>query len=116
MTDSTASIRKDMIETSQPQADLAGAWRDASTDEMKRWPTLAMMQAHFTDARLTTRDGINYIYQVKETWTIAELQRDFDVTGFAAPFVVVRRKSDGKVGTLEFTHSPRVYFGFREDK
>ncbi len=42
------------------------------------------------------------------------LQRDFEVVGFAAPFVVVRRRSDGVKGTLEFTHNPRVYFGFRE--
>jgi hypothetical protein len=34
------------------------------------------------------------------------------VLSFAAAFVVVRRKSDGKLGSLEFTHHPRVYFGF----
>jgi hypothetical protein len=28
--------------------------------------------------------------------------------------VVVRRKLDGKTGTLEFTHHPRVYFSFEE--
>jgi hypothetical protein len=27
----------------------------------------------------------------------------------------VRRRSDGQVGTLEFTHHPRVYFGWRPD-
>jgi hypothetical protein len=48
-------------------------------------------------------------------WTAAELQRDFEVIGFAAPFVVVRRRLDGQFGTLEFTHQPRVYFGWRPD-
>ena len=48
-----------------------------------------------------------------QTWDTAQLQEDFIVVGFAAPFVVVRRKSDGQEGTLEFTHSPRVYFDFR---
>lgn len=48
-----------------------------------------------------------------QTWTTEQLQEDFAVEGFAAPFVVVRRKSDGVKGTLEFTHSPRVYFGFK---
>jgi hypothetical protein len=48
-------------------------------------------------------------------WTTEELQRDFEVLGFAAPFVVVRRRSDGQRGSLEFTHSPRVYFGWRPD-
>lgn len=48
-----------------------------------------------------------------ETWTTEELQRDFSVEGFSAPFVVVRRKSDGQRGTLEFSHQPRIYWGFR---
>jgi hypothetical protein len=48
-------------------------------------------------------------------WTTAELTEQFDVLGFAAPFVVVRRRSDGQMGSLEFTHSPRVYFGWRPD-
>lgn len=50
-----------------------------------------------------------------QTWTTQELTADFEVMGFAAPFVVVRRKADGVTGMLEFTHSPRVYFGWRED-
>jgi hypothetical protein len=47
-------------------------------------------------------------------WTTETLQRDFEVLGFAAPFVVVRRRADGVKGSLEFTHSPRVYFGWTE--
>jgi hypothetical protein len=35
--------------------------------------------------------------------------------GYAAPFVVVRRRSDGQRGSLEFSHQPRVYFGWRPD-
>lgn len=50
-----------------------------------------------------------------ETWTTEELQRDFTVEAFSAPFVVVRRKSDGVLGTLEFKHQPRVYFSFVPD-
>jgi hypothetical protein len=49
-----------------------------------------------------------------QVWDTQELQRDFDVTGFAAPFVVVTRKSDGKRGALEFQHSPRFYYDFQE--
>jgi hypothetical protein len=47
-----------------------------------------------------------------QTWTTEQLQADFEVTGFAAPFVVVRCKSDGAAGSLEFAHYPRVYFGW----
>jgi hypothetical protein len=52
----------------------------------------------------------------KQLWTPADLARDFTVDGFAAPFVIVTRKKDGKKGSLEFMHSPRVYFNWEEDK
>jgi hypothetical protein len=51
----------------------------------------------------------------KTTWTTEELQRDFDVLWFAAPYVMVVRKSDSVRGSLEFNGHPRVYFEFRED-
>lgn len=35
-----------------------------------------------------------------QVWSTDELQRDFDVTGFLAPFVVVRRRSDDAKGSL----------------
>ena len=49
-----------------------------------------------------------------EVWNTSELQRDFEVQGFSAPFVVVKRRSDGKRGSLEFQHSPRYYHSFAE--
>ena len=49
----------------------------------------------------------------ERTWTTEELERDFEVVQFLAPYVVVRRRADGVEGVLEFTHSPRLYFGFR---
>lgn len=49
-----------------------------------------------------------------QVWDTKELQTDFTVVGFAAPFVVVIRKSDGVKGSLEFTHSPRFYYAFTE--
>jgi len=45
-------------------------------------------------------------------WTTTELSEDFEVIGFAAPLVVVRRKLDGSKGSLEFQHNPRFYFNF----
>lgn len=50
-----------------------------------------------------------------ERMTTAEMCAAYDVIGFAAPFVVVVRKADGVRGSLEFTHSPRFYFGFKAD-
>lgn len=54
--------------------------------------------------------------EAKDKWTTEELTRDFQVEGFLAPFVVVKRRSDGVKGSLEFTHSPRVYFNWTPDK
>ena len=48
----------------------------------------------------------------EKTWTTEQLRDDFDVIGFAAPFVLVRRKSDGVRGTLKFRHNPRTYFAW----
>jgi hypothetical protein len=48
-------------------------------------------------------------------WDTDELRRDFEVLGFLAPVVVVRRRSDGRKGSLEFQHQPRFYFGFVPD-
>jgi len=65
----TGSIRREMVETGQPEADLAA--------------------------------------EKGQTWTTEELTANFEVVGFAAPFVVVKRRSDGTVGSLEFTTSWR---------
>ena len=54
--------------------------------------------------------------QYGQVWDADELARDFEVLGFLAPFVVVRRKSDGMKGSLEFQHLPRFYFNFAEDR
>lgn len=47
-----------------------------------------------------------------QIWDAAQLAKDFDVLGFMAPYVVVRRRSDGRKGSLEFQHLPRFYFNF----
>ena len=50
-----------------------------------------------------------------KVWDTAELQEDFKVKGFCYGCVIVERKSDKKLGTLEFTHMPRFYYNFMED-
>ncbi len=47
-----------------------------------------------------------------KVWSTSELTEDFDVIGFLAPYVVVRRRSDGQKGSLEFQANPRFYFSF----
>jgi len=48
-------------------------------------------------------------------WSTQELSGQFEVLGFAAPFVVVKDKITGKKGSLMFTHQPRFYFNFQAD-
>lgn len=47
-----------------------------------------------------------------QVWTTSELSSEFEVLGFMAPLVVVKRRSDGVKGSLMFQHSPRFYFKF----
>ncbi len=49
-------------------------------------------------------------------WNTSELANDFEVLEFAAPFVIVKRKADNRVGSLMFQHHPRYYFSFQEDQ
>ena len=48
-------------------------------------------------------------------WSPKELAAAFTAVGFMAPFVAVRRKADGRLGSLEFQHQPRFYFNWQED-
>lgn len=50
--------------------------------------------------------------QYGPVWDTQELARDFEVLGFAAPLVIVRRRTDGMRGSLMFQSRPRFYFGF----
>ncbi|KKK53020.1 hypothetical protein LCGC14_3098960 [marine sediment metagenome] len=47
-----------------------------------------------------------------QVWSTDELKNDYQVIGFGAPCVVVRRKSDNVKGLLFFQHDPRFYFRF----
>ena len=51
-----------------------------------------------------------------QVWDTNQLREDFEVLGFAAPLVVVKRKSDGQKGSLFFQARPRFYFGFEAHK
>jgi hypothetical protein len=50
-----------------------------------------------------------------QVWDTEQLRQDFEVIGFLAPIVVVRRRSDGMKGSLEFQHLPRFFFNFVAD-
>jgi len=48
-----------------------------------------------------------------QVYSTEELAEHFEVVGFQAPYVVVRRRSDGALGSLAFQHAPRYYFNFQ---
>ena len=53
--------------------------------------------------------------QYGEVYDTSEVQKAFSIEAFMAPYVGCTRKSDGVKGTLEFRHSPRFYFNFKEE-
>jgi hypothetical protein len=69
--------------------------------------------AEINNAPEDTREALEAKYG--QVWDTEQLGQEFNVTGFAAPYVVVRRKSDGQVGSLQFKHNPRFYFNFIAD-
>jgi len=73
-------------------------------------PTEPIRRQHLVEANVKpgSREALENRYG--RVWDTQELRRDFHVLGFAASLVVVRRKSDGVRGVLEFQHHPRFYF------
>ena len=65
-------------------------------------------------AQINAEPGSREFLEAKhgQVWGTDQLQDDFEVVGFMAPLVVVRRKADGLKGSLMFQGSPRFYFKF----
>jgi hypothetical protein len=79
-------------------------------------PTEPIRRAQLME--INTTPGSREALQAKygRVWNTEELARDFEVLGFLAPYVVVRRKADGQLGSLAFQHDPRQYFAFAPDQ
>ena len=69
----------------------------------------AMIESNDKDRE---RARLEAVHGSGNVWDTNELAHDFEIRGFAAPFCVVRRRSDGAHGTVEFQHHPRLYFSF----
>ena len=69
-------------------------------------------------AEINDVPGSREVLQAKygQVWDTQQLAEEFEVIGFMAPLVVVRRKADGVKGSLEFQHNPRLYWGFVPDQ
>lgn len=76
-------------------------------------PTEAIRRERLAEinAKPGSREALEAEYG--KVWTTQELAEQYEVIGFMAPLVVVRRKADGQKGSMEFQHSPRLYFNWQ---
>lgn len=59
----------------------------------------------------STREQLEDTYA--EVMDTKEAIERYQFLSFLAPFVSVRRRSDGMRGSLEFQHTPRYYYNFK---
>jgi len=81
-----------------------------TTEFVRRQRLVEINTTVASDDALTERKRLEARYG--QTWDAAQLAENFEVLGFMAPYVVVRRRADGRKGSLEFQHLPRFYFNF----
>jgi hypothetical protein len=83
---------------------------DDETEELRRSRLVSINAAVESSDEQTERQRLQAQYG--QVWDAVQLSAEFEVIGFMAPYVVVRRKSDGRKGSFEFQHLPRLYFNF----
>lgn len=62
------------------------------------------------------KEDLESMWGEGNVWSTDEFRETFNVIGFLAPFVAVRKISTGEEGICAFQHSPRFYFDWRPDK
>lgn len=79
-------------------------------------PTEAARRQRLTEINAQPGSRADLEVRFGQVWDTEQLRQDFEVIGFLAPFVVVRRRVDGVKGSLEFQGSPRFYFNWQADE
>ena len=54
-------------------------------------------------------------YGEKNVYSTKEVEEEFEIISFLAPYCTARRRSDNKQGVLEFCDNPRFYFDFKQE-
>jgi hypothetical protein len=91
-------------------------WQEAIPKSRKKysrrgyWHNVANLES-----KKYAQEFLDSLYPERDRWTTEELRAEFDVKGFAFGFCIAVRKSDGVKGSLDFDHSPRVYYSFCPD-
>ena len=108
------SIAKRMLEE---QMDKDEAEAEAEEDALYGDPTEATRRAMIKEQQTIgplNRADLAMVHG--DVYDTAEMTAKFRVKHFLAPFVVVERLLDNKLGTLEFQHEPRFYYGWQPDR
>ncbi len=50
-----------------------------------------------------------------QVWTSEQFGQEFEILGLMISPTIVRRKSDGMRGTIQFHGDPRIFFDFRPE-
>lgn len=74
--------------------------------------SIRMQKAKEVNAVPSEREKLEALYG--RVWNTVEMKVDFEPISFAAPYIFVKRRSDGSEGTLTFQHNPRFYFKFQK--
>lgn len=85
---------QDLVARSGQVVTLSG--EPASADDVEE---IIMQKIRFPDGF----EAEAFVDELTEAWTTEELREAFEVISFVAPFVVVKRRSDGQHGTLQFS-------------
>lgn len=75
--------------------------------------TEAIRRQHMAEINLVSGSREALEAEQGQVWDTDQLSDDFEAIGFMAPLIVVRRRADGVKGSLEFQHSPRLYFNWK---
>src|SRR5436190_571246 len=89
---------------------LGRSEREAGQGVVVSDPTESARRQRLTELNVKPGSRGDQVDRVGQDWDTQQLTQDFEVIGFLAPRVVVRRKADGVKGSLEFQSSPRLYF------
>ena len=109
----TSLHHMDNQESNQQKSGQGGGWSTSiqvGTEDFRRRRLVEINSRVESDGVLAERKRLEG--QHGHIWDAPQLAQDFDVLGFMAPYAVVRRRSDGRKGSLEFQHQPRFYFNF----
>ena len=81
-----------------------------NTERIRKYLTADIADKVESNDESKERARLEKIYG--QVWDTKEVQQEFTVHSFLAPFVSVTEKKTGQKGVLTFQHMPRFYYDF----